>query len=217
MITIDHGFGYKTRYAHLQKAIVRKGQKVKRGQHIGFIGNTGKTTGVHLHYEVLKNDVPINPINFLYKDLTPDEYEQILNQSTLPTQTMDWVMDKTTAGKYYYSIGEVAAMFNVNTSMIRYWEKEFSVLRPRKNKKGNRLFTERDVRYVHVIYQLLKVKGYTLAGAKQALKERFSDYEERIILLETLDKTKCFLLDLDKALAEKQKTFFAIPSHNWEF
>ena len=113
--------------------------------------------------------------------------------------------EKLTPGKYYYSIGEVAAMFNVNTSMIRYWEKEFDVLRPRKNKKGNRLFTERDVRYVHVIYQLLKVKGYTLAGAKQALKERFSDYEERIILLETLDKTRSFLLDLDKALAEKQK------------
>ena len=80
-------------------------------------------------------------------------------------------MEETkTNGKYYYSIGEVAAMFNVNTSMIRYWEKEFDVLRPRKNKKGNRLFTERDVRYVHVIYQLLKVKGYTLAGAKAALR-----------------------------------------------
>ncbi len=108
-------------------------------------------------------------------------------------------------GKYYYSIGEVADMFGVSTSMIRYWEKEFDVLRPRKNKKGNRLFTERDVRYVHVIYQLLKVKGYTLAGAKQALKERFSDYEERIILLETLDKTRSFLLDLDKTLAERAK------------
>ena len=113
--------------------------------------------------------------------------------------------ENKTTGKYYYSIGEVADMFGVNTSMIRYWEKEFDVLRPRKNKKGHRLFTERDVRYVHVIYQLLKVKGYTLAGAKQALKERFSDYEERIILLETLDKTRSFLLDLDKALAEKQK------------
>ena len=100
-------------------------------------------------------------------------------------------MEETnTPSKYYYSIGEVAAMFNV---------------RPRKNKKGNRLFTERDVRYVHVIYQLLKVKGYTLAGAKQALKERFSDYEERIIMLETLDKTRRFLLDLDKALGEKSK------------
>ncbi len=89
MVTIDHGYGYKTRYAHLQKAAVKKGQKVKRGQRIGFIGSTGKATGVHLHYEVLKNDVQIDPINFFYNDLTPDEYEQILQQSTLPTQTMD--------------------------------------------------------------------------------------------------------------------------------
>ncbi len=89
MVTINHGFGYKTRYAHLQKAAVRRGQKVKRGQLIGYIGNTGKTTGVHLHYEVLKNGTPIDPINFLYNDLTPNEYNQILEQSTLPTQTLD--------------------------------------------------------------------------------------------------------------------------------
>ena len=89
MVIIDHGYGYKTCYAHLKKAAVRKSQKVKRGQLIGFIGNTGKTTGVHLHYEVRKNDVPIDPINFFFNDLTPDQYEQILEQSTLPTQTMD--------------------------------------------------------------------------------------------------------------------------------
>lgn len=89
MVILDHGYGYKTRYAHLQKAAVRKGQKVKRGQLVGYIGNTGKTTGVHLHYEVLKNDVQIDPINFFYNDLTPDQYNQILEQSTLPTQTMD--------------------------------------------------------------------------------------------------------------------------------
>ena len=89
MVILDHGYGYKTRYAHLKKAAVRKGQKVKRGQLIGYIGNTGKTTGVHLHYEVLKNDVQIDPINFFYNDLTPDQYNQILEQSTLPTQTMD--------------------------------------------------------------------------------------------------------------------------------
>lgn len=89
MVILDHGYGYKTRYAHLKKSAVRKGQKVKRGQLIGYIGNSGKTTGVHLHYEVLKNDVQVDPINFLYQDLTPEEYNQILEQSTLPTQTMD--------------------------------------------------------------------------------------------------------------------------------
>ncbi|MBR3698617.1 MAG: MerR family transcriptional regulator [Bacteroidales bacterium] len=114
-------------------------------------------------------------------------------------------MEENNTGKYYYSIGEVAKMFGVNTSMIRYWENEFDVLRPRKNKKGNRLFTQRDVRYVHMIYHLTKVKGYTLAGAKQALKEKFSEYEERVLMLETLDKTRKFLLDIDKALGEKIK------------
>ena len=89
MVILDHGYGYKTRYAHLQRATVHKGQHVKRGQVIGYIGSTGKATGVHLHYEVLKNDVQIDPINFFYQDLTPDEYNQILEQSTLPTQTMD--------------------------------------------------------------------------------------------------------------------------------
>lgn len=89
MVVVDHGYGYQTRYAHLQKAAVRKGQKVKRGQCVGFVGSSGKTTGVHLHYEVRKNEVPVNPINFFYNDLTPDEYSQILELSNLPTQTMD--------------------------------------------------------------------------------------------------------------------------------
>lgn len=114
-------------------------------------------------------------------------------------------MEENTTGKYYYSIGEVAKMFGVNTSMIRYWENEFDVLRPRKNKKGNRLFTERDVRYVHIIYHLTKVKGYTLTGAKQALKEKFSEYEERVILLSTLDKTRNFLLEVDRELETRSK------------
>ena len=89
MITIDHGYGYKTRYAHLKNFAVRKGQKVTRGQMIGRVGRTGKSTGSHLHYEVLKNDVPINPMHFFYNDLTSDQYEKILEQSTIPTKTMD--------------------------------------------------------------------------------------------------------------------------------
>ena len=114
-------------------------------------------------------------------------------------------MEENNTGKYYYSIGEVAEMFGVNTSMIRYWENEFDVLRPRKNKKGNRMFTQRDVRYVHMIYHLTKIKGYTLAGAKMALKDKFSEYEERVMLLETLDKTRKFLVEIDKELEVRSK------------
>lgn len=88
-IVIDHGFGYKTVYAHLQKFEVKKGQKVKRGQLIGTVGNTGKSTAPHLHYEVHKNGRPVNPIHFFFNDLTPEEYELILELSTLPSQTMD--------------------------------------------------------------------------------------------------------------------------------
>lgn len=72
--------------------------------------------------------------------------------------------------KLYYSIGEVAELFSVNTSLIRFWEKEFDVLKPKKNKKGNRLFTKDDVENLHKIYRLVKKEGYTLDGAKKMLK-----------------------------------------------
>lgn len=106
--------------------------------------------------------------------------------------------------KLYYRIGEVAEMFNVSTSLIRYWESEFSVLRPRKSTKGNRLFTQRDIRYFHIIYQLVKVQGYTLQGAKDALKKDFDKLEQKTLVLMTLKKTKEFLLSLDNELKNKQ-------------
>ena len=72
--------------------------------------------------------------------------------------------------KLYYSIGEVADMFDVNTSLIRFWEKEFNSIRPKKNKKGNRLFSPKDVIAIDQIYLLVKEKGFTLEGAKKAMK-----------------------------------------------
>lgn len=77
--------------------------------------------------------------------------------------------------KLYYTIGEVADMFKVNTSLIRFWEKEFSIIQPKKNKKGNRLFTPKDIANFDRIYDLVKIKGYTLEGAKKALKSKTAD------------------------------------------
>jgi murein DD-endopeptidase MepM/ murein hydrolase activator NlpD len=89
MIIISHGFGYETVYAHLSKVNIKPGQKVKRGQVIGFVGNTGKSTAPHLHYEVRKNGNPIDPINFFFNDITPAEYALMIEQSERPSQTLD--------------------------------------------------------------------------------------------------------------------------------
>ncbi len=88
-ILIDHGFSYQTLYAHLSKFNVKRGQKVKRGQVIGYVGNTGKSTAPHLHYEVRRNGRPVNPVHYFYNDITPEEYDQLIELSARPGQSMD--------------------------------------------------------------------------------------------------------------------------------
>jgi murein DD-endopeptidase MepM/ murein hydrolase activator NlpD len=88
-IIIDHGFGYKTRYAHLSAFNVKPGDKVKRGQIIGFVGSTGKSTAPHLHYEVEKNGKKVNPIHYFHSDLTDVEYEKMLEMSRNANQSFD--------------------------------------------------------------------------------------------------------------------------------
>lgn len=89
LIVLDHGFGYETYYAHLNKFNVKPGQKVKRGEIIGYVGNSGLSTAPHLHYEVHKNGKVVNPINFYHGDLTAEEYDIMLNQSALENQSLD--------------------------------------------------------------------------------------------------------------------------------
>ena len=87
-IMVNHGYGYKTRYAHCSKYNCRKGQKVKRGDLIGYVGNTGQSTAPHLHYEVFKNKKQINPVNFFFNDLSAEEYDKVIEISSRPTQSL---------------------------------------------------------------------------------------------------------------------------------
>ncbi len=88
-VVLNHGYGYKTLYAHMTQYIVRRGEKVKRGQVIGYVGSTGTSVAPHLHYEVIKNGEKVNPVNFYFNDLTPEEYEKMIEFSSTPTQSFD--------------------------------------------------------------------------------------------------------------------------------
>ncbi|QFG53525.1 MerR family transcriptional regulator [Chryseobacterium sp.] len=104
--------------------------------------------------------------------------------------------------KLYYSIGEVARAFDVNTSLIRYWEQEFPILRPKKNKKGNRYFTPEDLTNLKIIYHLVKEKGYTLDGARVALATN-SKISETISLIDRLQFVKAELQKLKESLTDQ--------------
>ncbi len=88
-VVLDHGYGYTSLYGHMSKLAVKVGQKVKRGEIIGYVGNTGKSVGPHLHYEVRKNDQPLNPVYYFYNDLTPEEYKKIIDVSNINNQSLD--------------------------------------------------------------------------------------------------------------------------------
>ena len=102
--------------------------------------------------------------------------------------------------KLYYTIGEVAEMFDVNASLIRFWEKEFEILKPKKSKKGNRLFTNDDLEALKLIYHLVKDRGFTLNGAKEKLKKHKFEAKKEVEMINSLEKVKKFLLALKKEL-----------------
>jgi DNA-binding transcriptional MerR regulator len=105
--------------------------------------------------------------------------------------------------KLYYSIGEVAKAFNVNASLIRFWEKEFDVISPKKNKKGNRYFTPQDIKNLKLIYHLVKERGYTLEGAKIALEEKVTIKDE-VELITRMEYIRSELVKLKESLDSEE-------------
>lgn len=102
--------------------------------------------------------------------------------------------------KLFYSIGEVAIMFKVNASLIRFWEKEFDIIKLKKNKKGDRFFTPEDIETFRVIYHLVKERGFTLQGAREKLKKNKEGTVKNVEVVNSLKKIKTFLLDLKNEL-----------------
>lgn len=102
--------------------------------------------------------------------------------------------------KKYYKIGEVAKAFGVNTSLIRFWEKEFNILKPKKNAKGNRLFTAEDLKNLKLIYYLVKEKGYTLDGAKRKMRENPDKVVSNYEIITNLEKIKQELINIKNQL-----------------
>ncbi len=102
--------------------------------------------------------------------------------------------------KRYYKIGEVAKAFSVNTSLIRFWEKEFDVIKPKKNAKGNRKFTPEDIKNLKFIYHLVKEMGFTLEGAKTHLKEEKKQSLEKFEIIEKLESIKAQLIKIKTQL-----------------
>ena len=102
--------------------------------------------------------------------------------------------------KKYYSIGEVAEMLEVATSLIRFWETEFDIIKPKKNRKGNRQFTKEDIENVKLIYHLVKERGYTLQGAKTLLKGSSNPLKNKMTQIDSLKKVRTFLVELKNQL-----------------
>ena len=102
--------------------------------------------------------------------------------------------------KVYFTIGEVAEEFNVATSLIRFWESEFDILSPKKNKKGNRQFTKNDIQRLRLIYHLVKERGFTLQGAKDMLENNPDELQDKMEMIASLHNVKGFLIKLKEQL-----------------
>ncbi|MFS8082306.1 MAG: MerR family transcriptional regulator [Ginsengibacter sp.] len=144
------------------------------------------------------------PYNIKKKSVTPPKEKQKRGRKPLKDEAptpyeVNVPEDEVLFEKQYYSIGDVALMFNENISLIRYWEKEFTVLKPKKNKKGDRLFRPADIKNLKMIHYLIRERKYTIEGVRELLKSNKGSLDQHE-LIESLNKVKSFLLELKNNL-----------------
>ena len=124
---------------------------------------------------------------------------------------------ETPLPKLYYTIGEVSAMFGVNASLIRFWEKEFDIIKPRKNAKGNRLFTQQDIDHIALIHYYVKERRLTLEGVRQKIKENRNDAEHTFRIVQSLKKVRAMLLEIKNNISETNADDMDPADSHWFF
>lgn len=150
----------------------------------------------------LKPDIKNNTVVKPTKRITPTKSKRgrkSLKEQSIQADLIDIPGDEILFQKQYYAIGEVAIMFKVNASQIRYWENEFDILKPKKNGKGDRFFRPEDVKNLKLIHHLLRERKYTIEGAKDFLKKNMKA-SRQFEMIEDLQKLKVFLLELKTSL-----------------
>jgi DNA-binding transcriptional MerR regulator len=160
----------------------------------GFDDEADNTTAA-IPVEEVKNEIKVEPAPVVINKKSSSRGRRSLKETVAEQSELHVPEDEILFKKQYYSIGEVAQMFKENQSLIRYWETEFDILQPRKNRKGDRFFRPVDIKNLVLIYDLLRRRKFTLEGAKEYLKKS-SKAEERFAAIKSLEKIKGFLLEL---------------------
>lgn len=152
-----------------------------------------EAVAIEIPEPVEEKPVPVMPV--LEKKIVSTRGRRSLKDTGMNADLIQVPEDDVLFQKQYYSIGEVATMFRENQSLIRYWETEFDILQPRKNRKGDRFFRPVDVKNLVLIYDLLRRRKFTIEGAKDYLKKN-KKAEEKFAMIQSLEKIKAFLLEL---------------------
>ena len=184
---------------HIKAPVEKKKPIATKQKQIASVETISKINKEELEEETLPS-VSRTPMSFTHSSSVSKRGRKSFASMDADIHTLNIPASEELVKKLYYPIGEVATWFNVNTSLIRYWEKEFKQLQPRKTRKGDRLFRAQDIEFLRQLYFLLREKKYSIEGAKTYLKNNKEKAEKDIAVLNSLKNIKQFLVSLKESL-----------------